>query len=39
VGDEGEGTRLEALARGTLGPSGRVYQTGFSNEGARVDRK
>jgi beta-ribofuranosylaminobenzene 5'-phosphate synthase len=39
VGDEGEGNRLEALARGAIGPSGRVYQTGFSNEGARVDRK
>lgn len=39
VGNEAEGARLEALARGAIGHGGRIYQTGFSNEGARVDRK
>jgi beta-ribofuranosylaminobenzene 5'-phosphate synthase len=37
VGDEGEGKRLEALARASVGRQGRVYQSGFSNRGAQVE--
>jgi beta-ribofuranosylaminobenzene 5'-phosphate synthase len=37
VGGEEEGRRLEALAKASVGRLGRVYQSGFSNEGARVD--
>ena len=39
VGGEEEGARLEALARAATGLRGRVYQTGFSNEGARIERE
>jgi len=36
VGSEGEGARIEALARSSVGRRARVYWTGFANEGARV---
>jgi beta-ribofuranosylaminobenzene 5'-phosphate synthase len=39
VGGEQEGARLEALARAATGPRSQVYQTGFANEGARVERE